>query len=78
MPSASRIGETLSETSMMRPSLRASLGLEVVHPLAASDTLQDLVDVLGVLGRHQDGDVPADDLGGGVAEDPLGGPGSSS
>ena len=31
-----------------------------------------------VLGRHQDGDVPADDLVGGVAEDPLGGLGSSS
>ena len=27
-----------------------------------------------VLGRHQDGDVPADDLVGGVAEDPLGAP----
>src|SRR5262249_8731852 len=46
----------------------------MVHPLAVSDPLQDLDDVLALLGRLQDGDVPADDLVGGVAEDLLGAP----
>jgi hypothetical protein len=36
--------------------------------------LEDLDDVLTVLGRLQDGDVSTDDFGGGVAEDPLGAP----
>src|SRR5262249_49918336 len=38
---------------------------------AMSDMFQDLDDVLTVVRRLQDGNMPADDLGGGVAEDPL-------
>ena len=41
VPSASRIGETLSETSMTRPSFATPLGLEVLDPLAAADVVQD-------------------------------------
>ena len=48
--------------------------LVVVHLLAAADPLQDPRHVLDQLGRHEHGDVLADDLLGGVAEDPLGPP----
>ena len=79
VPSASRIGETVSETSMRRPSLVTRLGLEVARPARrVGCASRMLVHVLGMLGRHQDGDGLADDLGGGVAEDPLGGRHSSS
>ena len=60
------------------PVLGDALGLEVLDPLAPADALQDAVHVLGMVRRHQGGDGLADDLGGGVAEDPLGGLHSSS
>ena len=55
------------------PVLREPLGLEVADALAPPDTLQDPDHVLGMVRRHQGGDGLADDLGGGVAQDPLGG-----
>ena len=48
------------------------VGLVVVHPLAAADRSRIRGMSSTSLGRHEHGDVLADDLLGGVAEDPLG------
>ena len=47
-----RIGETVSETSMIVPVLPPPLGLVVVHLLAAADAGEDRLDVLDEVGRQ--------------------------
>ena len=46
--------------------------LEVLDPLAAAEPVQDVALLVQPLGRDDQGDRPADGLGGGVAEEPLG------
>ena len=41
----------------------------MVHRLAAANAVEDGIDVLLVLERHEHRDVVPDDLGGGVAEE---------
>ena len=72
VPSASRIGETLSETSMIRPSF-VSRWVSKWPTARPAGYAPGSGHVLGMLRRHQGGDGLADDLGGGVAQDPLGG-----
>ena len=56
-PSAFRIGETVSETSMIGAVLAPPLRLVVIDRLAASDSAEDLLGVLDALGRHEHRDV---------------------
>ncbi len=55
----------VDDGAVLPPPLR----LVVVDLLAAADAAEDALGVLDGLGRHEHGDVPADDLLGGVAED---------
>src|SRR6185312_9601480 len=52
--------------------LAEPLRLVAGDPLAPADTLEDAGDLVALTGRHEQADVPADGLLGGIAEDPLG------
>ena len=71
-PSASRIGDTVSEIGIERSILAAADGLEVVEAIAAANAGQRLVFLGLAILRDQPPDRRADHLGGGVAEHPLG------
>ncbi len=73
-PAAERIGEMLSETSRLRPSLCDAGGFVVFDPFAAADPVEDVVDLGAPVRRDDDIDGFADRFGGGEAEQLLGRP----
>ena len=72
VPASSLIGEMVSETRMRLAVAPQPLGLEVFDPLSGLQAGDDLVLFGDAVGGDDQGDVAADGLLGGVAEQPLG------